>query len=911
MASIRAARQPYAVICAISALISAAWVASLVVEFGGPAAAQAISNVGLTLVAILAAAACGRAALRGDRYRRTWAFLAFACWSWGCGQIVWTIYESVLQRELPFPSFADVFYLGFPPLAAVALLFLPGTTQSFAGRMRTVIDGLMIAGSLLLTTWVLALEPIFHAAGDELLPQLISLAYPLGDTVVVTIVLYVILRGRALRRESFPLILVGFGLVAFSVGDTGFYYLIATGAYASGNLIDAGWFVGFAFILVAALRPAIRLERQEVEESEGRPLGLLLPYAAVVMGLATSSLELLRTGATDPVVSWIRTFIIVTMVVRQILTLLENRSLTRHLQARVVELRGSEQRFKALVQHSSDVVTVIDVDGNVRYQSESIERVFGYFGDALLDRPLSDLLDDASAQRLAATVDELTAEPYGIRVLELSVRHRSGRMCQAETTVTNLLDEPSVGGLVLNISDISERKTLEDQLVYSAFHDSLTTLANRALFRDRVDETLRAEEMRRRGVGVLFLDLDGFKQVNDLLGHASGDLLLVQVAERLRSCVRPTDTVARLGGDEFAVLLHDADDAVAEDVAQRITGSLRDPFRVDHQEIHVRGSVGLAIATADVSDADRLLRNADLAMYRAKAAGEGGFERYDPEMHVDLVERLQLEADLRRGIEAGELALQYQPVVALDTSRIEGVEALVRWKHPTRGLMPPGWFIPIAEESGLIVPMGRWVLEQAVKQAASWHAKHPATPLSVSVNISAGQLRSSFVEEVESALRASGLEPGFLVLEMTESVLMDHTDENLEVFMNLKRLGVRLAIDDFGTGYSSLSYLHRFPVDILKIDRSFVDLISESEQDSELVRTIVRLGQSLRMRTVAEGIEGIGQIEVLRAMECELGQGYHFSRPLASRQIDRLLAGSAVGNVKGPRTRRGSTQAAA
>jgi diguanylate cyclase (GGDEF)-like protein/PAS domain S-box-containing protein len=512
--------------------------------------------------------------------------------------------------------------------------------------------------------------------------------------------------------------------------------------------------------------------------------------------------------------------------------------------------------------------------------------VFGFPVDAVSGKSIRMLLDDESGRHLERVVREIASESHGIRVLDLRVVTASGHVCQVEMTVTNLLDNPSVQGIVLNTRDVSERKMLEDQLVYSAFHDSLTTLANRALFRDRVEDTLEAAG--RDGIAVLFLDLDSFKQVNDLLGHASGDLLLVQVAERLRHSVRPGDTVARLGGDEFAVLLEGADDATAVDVARRITNALRTPFVIDGQEILVRGSLGVAIATSDVQNADKLLRNADLAMYRAKAAGEGGFERYDPEMHADLVDRLQLEVDLRRAIDGNELVLYYQPIVEMTTGRISGVETLVRWRHPTRGLLEPSSFIPIAEDSGLIVALGRWVLREACYQVSAWRSKHGFSGLTISVNISTGQLRPGVTEQVAALLEETRLPAECLVLEMTESVLMD-TAENLAYLTAMKEMGVRLAIDDFGTGFSSLSYLHRFPVDVLKIDRSFVDALSDSPTERALVATIIQLGRTLHMRTIAEGVETETQARALVEMGCELGQGYHFSRPVPARQFERLL----------------------
>ncbi|HEV2893714.1 MAG TPA: EAL domain-containing protein, partial [Actinomycetota bacterium] len=483
---------------------------------------------------------------------------------------------------------------------------------------------------------------------------------------------------------------------------------------------------------------------------------------------------------------------------------------------------------------------------------------------------------------------------------------RDGHRCTVQFTITNLLDNPSVGGLVLNTRDISERRQLEDQLVHQAFHDSLTSLANRALFKDRVDHALQRTKRQTPSVAVLFLDLDGFKEVNDSLGHAAGDRLLIQVAERLHSCVRPSDTVARFGGDEFAVLIEDAsDDIDVVQVADRVLEGLRQPFEVNGRELHVRGSMGIARMESDVDGADQLLRNADLAMYRAKAAGQGGYERYDPEMHTELVQRVQLESDLRRALEAGELFLQYQPTFDLGSGQLVGAEALARWNHPVRGLVPPTEFIPLAEASGLIRPLGAWVLREACRQAAEWQRNSPPRerPLTLNINLSGRQLQSpEVVDDVARALKESGLPPSALVLEMTESVLMDDSEDVLAILKQLKQLGPRLAIDDFGTGYSSLSYLHRFPVDMLKIDRSFVERLSHASDNAELARTIVRLGQSLQLVTVAEGVEDSAQFLALRRMGCDVGQGYYFGRPMESEEISRLLGDDIAPPARKPAT---------
>jgi diguanylate cyclase (GGDEF)-like protein/PAS domain S-box-containing protein len=772
-----------------------------------------------------------------------------------------------------------------------------------ANRARSVLDGLMIACSLLLIGWTVVIGPLIDAGADTPLALTISLAYPLADMVVVTIVLYLAARMRQSGAMPMPLTLVGTGIVTFAVADIGFAYLTLINKYVSGAVTDLGWFAGFTLIMLAARRPTTVAVSRRTEEVDGRPFGLMLPYIAVLAALGTSVLELARTGRVDQFLSWDRSVIILLIVGRQMLTLLENRSLTRNLEARVADrtakLRASEQRFEALVQHSSDVVTVVDADCVVLYQSESVTRVFGYAAAAITGQSLTTLLDTNSGLRLRRALGQLAGRPYETVVIEVNMRHQDGRMCQAEMTVTNLLDDTNVRGLVLNTRDVSERKRLEDQLMHEAFHDSLTKLANRALFKDRVDLALRRRRDAGATVAVLFLDLDGFKEVNDSLGHAAGDQLLIEVADRLRASVRPEDTVARFGGDEFAVLIDSVADAEdAERIAVHIVDGLRGTFPVDNQEIQVRASIGIATAGPDAKDTDQLMRNADLAMYQAKAAGEGGFARYDPQMHSGLVERLQLEADLRGAMDAGELELHYQPTIELSSGDMIGFEALLRWHHPTRGLIPPIEFIPLAEATGLIRPIGQWVLLEACRQAATWSVSYPDRPLTMSVNVSGRQFeRADLATIVSAALTESGLPPERLCLEMTESVLMNDTEENLAQLKLLKRIGVRLAIDDFGTGYSSLSYLRRFPVDTLKIDRSFVERLSGQSEDATLARTIVQLGQSLGISTVAEGIEQYTQFLALRRMGCDIGQGYYFDRPLPAAEAGRLLSDDGSGDA--------------
>ena len=466
---------------------------------------------------------------------------------------------------------------------------------------------------------------------------------------------------------------------------------------------------------------------------------------------------------------------------------------------------------------------------------------------------------------------------------EFRIQHTDGTWRTMEAIGRNLLDDPAVAGIVINHRDVTERTVLEAQLTRQAFHDALTGLPNRALFTDRVSHALKRRGRQHRGVVVLFVDLDDFKAINDSLGHQAGDRLLQEVGERLRTTVRPGDTVARLGGDEFAFLLEDVSDpADAEEVADRVAISLGAPLAVGGVEVALRASVGIAVAEDSDTAAD-LLRDADTAMYTAKARGGGSHERFVPAMREAAISRFELGTDLRRAIDRQEFVLHYQPVVDLRLGRILGFEALVRWQHPTRGLLSPAGFIPAAEATGLIVPIGRWVLEEACRQAHAWQlATLTEPPLTMSANLSARELREpGLIEGVADILERTGVDPATIVLEITETSMVEDADGAIATLRALKALGVRLAIDDFGTGYSSLSYLRRLPVDVLKLDRSFVVPSGRGDRESALVDAVFRLGRSLGLVTIAEGIEDAEQRDRLISLGCRVGQGYLFARPMA------------------------------
>ncbi|MGK2938122.1 MAG: putative bifunctional diguanylate cyclase/phosphodiesterase [Solirubrobacteraceae bacterium] len=557
---------------------------------------------------------------------------------------------------------------------------------------------------------------------------------------------------------------------------------------------------------------------------------------------------------------------------------------------RAMERRG-EDRLRALIRHSSDLVTVIGPDGLVRWQSESLRHVLGHDADGLVGSPLTDLVhpDDVP---LAQAFFAAAAERHGpAGAINLRLRDTAGAWRSVEIVAENRVDDPGVDGVLLNIRDVSDRLALEDQLRHQAFHDGLTGLANRTLFEDRLLHALQAARRRNELLAVLFLDLDDFKTINDSLGHVAGDAVLREVAERVGCCLRAADTAARLGGDEFAVLLeHVGDEEEALMVAERLLQELHPPVLVDGRELSVAGSVGVAFCHEGAT-VDELLRNADAAMYAAKAKGKQTVEVFRDAMHHAALERLELSGELQHAIGDEQFELHFQPIVELQGATIVGCEALVRWGHPRRGRLAPDEFIPVAEDTGLIVPLGAWILRTACMQMVRWQAAGIADGMrSMSVNVSTRQLRDpGFPAEVRAALAASGLDPACLTLEITESLLVDDRILILQQLSQLKALGLRLAVDDFGTGYSVLSYLQQFPIDILKIDKSFVAGMEIAPDRAKLVRGIVDLGESLNLQIVAEGIERAEQAAQLRAMRGPLGQGFLYSRPLEPDAMTALL----------------------
>jgi diguanylate cyclase (GGDEF)-like protein/PAS domain S-box-containing protein len=559
-------------------------------------------------------------------------------------------------------------------------------------------------------------------------------------------------------------------------------------------------------------------------------------------------------------------------------------------------LRRAEARYRALVERMPAVVYVQEIGSpdSAMYMSPRIEALTGYTPDECKDPDLRwRMVYPDDRERLRAE-DERIVEPGQVYTNEYRVVHRDGRTIWVRNESVVVEDEESEtrywqGFMV----DITERKALGERLHHQAFHDPLTDLPNRALFVDRLEQALKHTRRRPgRKVAVLFMDLDDFKVVNDSLGHEVGNRLLVAVGERLRGCLRPEDTLARFGGDEFTVLIEDVEkpeDAVG--LAERTIQALRGPFALEGRELFIKPSIGIALGQARTKSPEDLLRDADTAMYRAKEGGLG-YRVFEPVMYEQTLRRLKLENDMRRAIEAEEFVVRYQPIVDLRTGEAWGMEALVRWQHPERGLLDPKEFVPGAEESGLVVPMGERVLKEACHWAREWQERcHRTPPLTMSVNLSGRQLhRPDLVKIVEETLEETKLGSCCLCLDITETVCIGALKDHSAALNELKRLGVCISIDDFGTGYSSLAYLKRLPADTLKIDKSFVAGLGEDVRDMAIVRMVIGLAHTLGMKIIAEGVESEEQAEQLRQMGCDLGQGYHFAEPLPAEEVSEYLA---------------------
>ncbi len=597
-----------------------------------------------------------------------------------------------------------------------------------------------------------------------------------------------------------------------------------------------------------------------------------------------------QADATAGVTATVVLALLVALLVLALVTRSRRRALA--LAVERTTLARSEARFRTLVRDAAELITLVRPDGTITYQSLAVTAMLGHPPEALVGHPLAEIVHPDDASRVLESLAELSRRAGATAQVACRLRRADGSWCDTETTAANRLGDAATPELVLTTRDVTERRDLEEQLAHQAFHDPLTGLANRALLVDRVAHALVRVGLSAEPVSLALIDLDNFHLVNAAYGHGAGDQLLRVVADRLRLAVRPADTVARLGSDEFALLLEDAAASAASATVERALRAVTAPVTLGDATVTIGASTGVADADGELSG-EELLRRAGVALSAGKGAGKGSVTAFTPALeHAAQVGRA-LVVDLSRAIAGEQLRLVYQPMLTLATGALVGLEALVRWDHPREGLVPPAAFIAAAERSGLVVPLGAWVLQRACRDAAGWAQRHPRPqPLTVHVNVSAVQLAAPpFRSTVAEALAASGLTPRALVLEITESELVGDLEVAAGRLRSLRELGVRIAIDDFGTGRSTLSYLARLPVDIVKIDKSFVDALTTTDEGAAVVRAVVDLSRTLHLTTVAEGVERPDQAAMLAELGCDEVQGFLYARPMPAKEVEAMLAG--------------------
>ncbi len=588
---------------------------------------------------------------------------------------------------------------------------------------------------------------------------------------------------------------------------------------------------------------------------------------------------------------------------------------TLYLQLQISRIRRRlserDELFRLVSENAGDMIALVDMGGNRLYNSPAYQKVLGYSAAELSATSSFEQIHPDDRHRVLEAAEHARRTGVG-RTLEYRIRHKDGSWRVLESSASPILDETGKAEKMVIVNrDITARKHAEEKLVHQSLHDALTGLPNRSLFLDRVQRAfIYSRRHPEYKFAVLFIDVDDFKKFNDSFGYAAGDEAIVELAVRLASSLRKhqavarlalmphgDDTLARLGGDEFAVLLDDIKDpSDAIRVASRIQDAVAAPFTFNNQEVFSSASIGIVLSSSGRDRAEDLLRDADIAMCRAKTAGKARCEVFDSEMHSQAVDRLRLERDLRAAVARGEFLVHYQPIVQLENGRITGFEALARWQHPERGLVMPGEFIEVAEQTGLIVPMNRWLLREICQQARVWHARYPSDPpLAVTANITSKELlQEDLLSSIRLTLQQTAMNPRHLQLEIRETVAMADAENAAQVLSQLKGLGVRLSIDDFGTGYSSLSRLQGLPLDTLKIDRSFISDMHDDPDKREIVRIIVMLGQQLGMKVVAEGTETAEQVKYLKELGCDFAQGYFFSKPVDARAFEELLVAGQI-----------------
>ncbi|MEU3771733.1 EAL domain-containing protein [Streptomyces sp. NPDC032472] len=902
------------------ALISAGYAIGAAFGWGSQELAEVMGDFGLSAAALLAAVSCYSYARAIDsRERPAWLLFAFSSLMGACGNAIWGWYEVVLGAPMPKPSLADFAFLCFAPPAIVGLLVLAKRPVTRAGWVCLALDSWLIGGSLLTLSWSLALANAARTAQSGApgsVPRAaFSLAYPLLDIALVSMVLVLHFRRSEVNRSAVNTAIAALALTVLS--DALFTSPLLSAGYQSGQLLDAGWFAG-SLLLAYAPWGARRITAgpgvpdrplPHPDRPVSRPITGSLPALTPYLAAAVCTLGILYNVVdgrkVDRVVVFTGCTVVLALVIRQGIMLIDNIALTQ-------ELAQKENHFRSLVQGSSDVIMIAAPTGTLRYVSPAAAGVYGREADELVGTELATLIHPHDLGRVVHEVRRFLAAPPAEEPttrIECRFKSGSGEWLNVESTVNR-----HQGGLILNSRDVTERVRLQAQLQHSAEHDPLTDLPNRALFTRRVRQALTGRRAGDHSTAVLFIDLDGFKAVNDSIGHQAGDELLIEAARRLQDSVRAGDTAARLGGDEFAALIigdgsrdRSAREYQVQEIADRLRTTLSRPYRIGGSEVRVAASIGVAFADPGITPSD-LMRNADFAMYRAKAGGKDRVELYAPQMQAEIVRRVDLAGRLGSALREGEFALLHQPVVSLETGEVTAVAAQPCWRSPQGVLFTPAEFLRVAEYGegpatgpvGVPAPrpaagpvraeeLGGRLLEEALGQAAERHRAGHDVP--VAVRIGARRLLERAVPpaSVEALLKRHGLPPGSLVIELAESDTAVPCEELERRLAALRRLGVLIALDCLGSGYAGIGALRRLPADILKLDRGLVEGVVESARLRKITAGLLRIANDLGMQSVADGVDLPEQAMALRAMGCSHGQGVAFSGPLDEYRLRRAL----------------------